>query len=436
MAPTDPQAPASGSPLSGPPGRVPLPEHADIVVVGAGITGASVAWHVASRTKRSVALLDRETVGSGSTSRSAAAFRQQFSAVQHVRMSRYSAEAYRNFPETFGVDPVFVQNGYLFLYTKESDLEGAAKRVDLQHAEGVADAAVLTPNEVDALPGMGGVFRTDHLSGATWCPSDGFLRPTEIAMAYADAARREGATIHANAPVTGMDVVDGRLSAVEVGGKHRISCDAVVVAAGWWSRFVTALAGCPIPVTAVKRYLYITPQLQSRSVEHFPLIVGDVGPYMRPESNGLMMGWDERPARPEGADDFPGPMQDEPTLTAAQDDVAPGFGRGIEDYGIEVLAELSEFVPFLAEEGGIEHVTCGYYEVTPDDKAILGEDPRVRGLFHASGFSGHGIMHAPAAGRALSDMLVGETPPFDMDGFALGPLLENRMRPDPERMVI
>ena len=156
---------ASERPASGT--RTPLPEKVDVAIVGGGIIGASIAWNLATRTDLSVALLDRETVGSGSTSRSAAAFRQQFSSVQHVRMSKYSAEAYRDFPQTFGVDPVFVQNGYLFLYTQAADLEAAAKRVDLQHREGVADAAVLAPADVEALPGMGGVFRTDHLAGAT-----------------------------------------------------------------------------------------------------------------------------------------------------------------------------------------------------------------------------------------------------------------------------
>jgi glycine/D-amino acid oxidase-like deaminating enzyme len=210
----------------------------------------------------------------------------------------------------------------------------------------------------------------------------------------------------------------------------------VVLAAGWWSRAVAERAGAPIPLVAVKRYLYVTPQLASRRVEQFPLIVGDLGPYARPEHNGLMMGWDERPARPAGSERFPAPPQDAAALEREQDALEPGYGRGIEDYGIEVLAALAEFLPWLADEGAVEHAACGYYEVTPDDKAILGEDPRVKGLFHASGFSGHGIMHAPAAGRAIADLLAGETPPFDLAGFALQPLLENRARVDPERMVI
>jgi glycine/D-amino acid oxidase-like deaminating enzyme len=404
-------------------------------VIGAGVIGTSIAWHLATRTDLRVAVLERNAVASGSTSRSAAGFRQQFSSVQHVRMSVYSAEQYRRFPETFGVDPVFVQNGYLFLYRRAKDLEDATRRLDLQHAEGVRDAVALSPAEVDRLPGLCGVFELEGLAGATWCPSDGFLLPTDIANAYADAARAAGATIHVDRGVTGLLRSKGRVAGVEVGGE-RIACDHVVLAAGWWSRFVAEAAGCPIPLTAVKRYLYVTPQFEGRRVEHFPLVVGDLGPYVRPEHNGLMMGWDDRPQRPEGSDAFPSPRQDEARLEEAQDLIEAGYGRGIEDYGIEVLAALSELLPFLAEEGSIEHAACGYYEVTPDDKAILGEDPRLPGLWHATGFSGHGIMHAPAAGRAIADLISGSPGPFDLEAFALAPLLANEPRTDPERMII
>ena len=414
----------------------PFPERADVVVVGAGVIGASVAWHLATRTRRKVLVLEKHAVSAGSTSRSAAAFRQQFSAVEHVKMSLYSGEAYRRFPDELGVEPVFHQNGYLFLYTDRTALDQAAGRVAFQQGLGVKDARVLSPAEVGRLPHLEGAVRTDHLAGATWCPSDGFLRPTEIASGYAGAAAQAGAVLRQGAEVTGIDVEGGHVRGVWVNDTWRVGCDALVLAAGWWSRAVAERAGAPIPVVAVKRYLYVTPQLDPRHVERFPLVVGDLGPYARPEHNGLMMGWDERPARPAGSERFPSPPQDVPALERDQDALEPGFGRGIEDYGIEVLAALAEFLPWLADEGAIEHAACGYYEVTPDDKAILGEDPRVRGLFHASGFSGHGIMHAPAAGRAISDLLAGERPPFDLSGFALQPLLENRPRPDPERMVI
>ena len=251
-----------------------------------------------------------------------------------------------------------------------------------------------------------------------------------------EGARRRGATLHVGARVTAFATANGRVTGVVVDGQKTIETKAVVLAAGWWSNSVASLANCPIPVVAVKRYLYVTPQFETRRVSHYPLVVCDLGAYARPESNGLLMGWDERPLRPEGADRFPPPRQDPAALEEAQDSVAPGYGRGIDEYGIEILTELARFMPWLEEEGGVQYVAGGYYEVTPDDKAILSEDPRLPGLFHASGFSGHGIMHAPASGRATADLVTGRTPPFEMDGFALAPLLENRPRPDPERMVI
>lgn len=420
-----------------PPG--PFPARADVVVVGAGVIGASVAWHLAAPrgpARRSVLLLDKGAVAAGSTSRSAAAFRQQFSSVQHVQMSLYSGAAYRRFPQELGVEPVFHENGYLFLYTEAEAFARAAERVTHQQGLGVKDVRALTPSEVDGLPGLKGVFDVGPLVGATWCPSDGFLRPSEIATGYAAGAARAGVQVKQQAEVTSIEVRDGRVQGVVVDGRHRVACDTVVLAAGWWSRAVAERAGAPIPVVAVKRYLYVTGQFSRRRVEHFPLVVGDLGPYARPEHNGLLMGWDERPERPAGSHAYPPPPQDAPSLDREQDAIEPGYGRGIDDYGVEVLAALSAYMPWLADEGGVEHATCGYYEVTPDDKAILGPDPRVQGLVHASGFSGHGIMHAPAAGRAIADLLSGAPPLFDLSAFALAPLLRGEARPDPEKMVI
>lgn len=414
----------------------PLPAHADVVVIGAGVVGAAAAWYLKEQTSLSVALLEARAVAAGSTSRSAAAFRQQFSSHAHVRMSRFSREVYERFPATFGGPPVFLQHGYLFLYEREDELEAARGRVAYQQREGVEDVRVLTPAEVDALPGLSGAFAVDAIAGATFCPSDGFLRPTEIAAGFVDGAKRRGASVHVGARVTGIVVERGAVQGVVVDQRHTVRTRAVVVAAGWWSNAVAALAGCPIPVVAVKRYLYVTPQFEGRRISHFPLVVWNLGAYARPEGNGLMMGWDERPERPEGADRFPPPRQDVAELEGAQDAIGPGFGRGIDEYGIEVLAELSGAMPWLADEGAVQYVTGGYYEVTPDDKAILAPDPRVAGLFHASGFSGHGIMHAPAAGRAVADLVLGREPAFPLEGFSLAPLLENRERPDRERMVI
>jgi len=148
---------------------------------------------------------------------------------------------------------------------------------------------------------------------------------------------------------------------------------------------------------------------------------------------GLMMGWDAKPKKPAGWDRFPAPPID---TTKLNDDIETGFGIGENDYGFEVLARMAEWIPMLGEKAGLDHATCGYYEVTPDEKAIISRDPRTGGLLHAAGFSGHGVMHAPAAGRLVADMILGRKTSVDLAAFALEPLLLNEEREDPERMVI
>src|SRR5207249_9478917 len=137
---------------------------------------------------------------------------------------------------------------------------------------------------------------------------------------------------------------------------------AVVNAAGPWANLVARLAGLEIPVVPVKRYLYFTEQLRTRDVAGLPLFVFDLEAYCRPEANGLLLGWDRRPEKPDGWRRFPPPPFDYAAMDA--DRVEPGFGIGPDDYGTEVLAEAAEHLPFLAEETGLEHVTSGYYEVS------------------------------------------------------------------------
>jgi glycine/D-amino acid oxidase-like deaminating enzyme len=207
-----------------------------------------------------------------------------------------------------------------------------------------------------------------------------------------------------------------------------------VNASGPWSNLVARTAGLAIPVVPVKRYLYFTKQFRERDVRGMPLFVMDLEAYCRPEANGLMLGWDRRPAKPEGWRRFPPPALAAEDMDA--DRIDPGFGLDADGYGMEVLAEIAGYLPFVAEETALEAVTAGYYEVSPDEKAIVDWDPRLPGLLHATGFSGHGVMHAPATGALVRALVLGEAPPVDPAPLALAPLLENRPRLDPEEVVI
>lgn len=405
-----------------------------VAVVGAGIAGCSTACHLLRlEPEAQVTILEREHIGAGSTSRSAAAFRQQWSVPAHVAFSLYSAREYEAM-ERRGRPVLFRRQGYLFLYSNPGEFRAAAERAERQRRIGVTDVVALEPGEVARCVLPGPSIRLDGLAGATWCPSDGFLDPLSVAQNFLDEARGRGARYRPGARVVELEACG---AGIEVGldGGERVRADAVVNAAGPWSRGVARAAGLDLPVRPAKRYLYFTGPVSGRDVSGWPLIVVDLGPYTRPtEGNALLMGWDERP---EPLVEYPG----DDALAAEQDAIHEGYSTGLDDYGVTVLAALAERLPFLAEETGLARVTTGYYTISPDHKAIISEDPRVPGLFHLTGFSGHGIMHGAATGLTMAELVLRRetslAPRAEIERhFGLAPLLEGRLREPVEEMVI
>jgi glycine/D-amino acid oxidase-like deaminating enzyme len=413
-----------------------LPDAVDVAIIGAGIVGGACFYELATAGKglRVVAFEQHHKLA-GSTARSAAAFRHQFSAAVNVEMSVLASRRYAEFPARMGTSEVIRRNGYCFVFRDAASLEEAARRAARQRSLGVPDVEVL---DAAATRARFPEVEADGLAGATFCRHDGFIFPDVITNAYFERGEGLGGSLRQYAPVTRIVASAGRVAGLVVtkdGREHEVRAPVVVNAAGAWGNRVAHLAGLEIPVTPVKRYLYFTRQFREpRDVRGFPLFVMGLEAYCRPESNGLMMGWDARPAKPDGWRRFPPPPFDFATMDA--DRIEPGFGTGEADYGMEVLAEIASYLPFLAEEAALESVSSGYYEVSPDEKAIVAPDPRLPGLFHATGFSGHGVMHAPATGALVRALVLGEPPPVDAAALALAPLLENQARKDPEEVVI
>ncbi len=409
----------------------PLPGSADVVIIGAGIVGGACFYELSTsgRNLRVVAFEQHHKLA-GSTARSAAAFRHQFSAAVNVAMSVLSSERYGAFPERMGSPPVIRRNGYCFASRDEAAFEQARARAGRQRALGAPDVEVLSARAaLERFPALA----ADRLAGATFCRHDGFVFPDVITNAYFERGQEVGGCLKQYAPVTGFLTEGGRIAGVRV-GEREVRAPVVINATGPWSNITARRAGLEIPVVPVKRYLYFTKQLRDRDVRGFPLFVLGLEAYVRPEANGLMLGWDRRPEKPDGWGRFPPPPFDEARMDG--DRIEPGFGLGTDDYGMEVLAEIADWLPFIAEETALEAASCGYYEVSPDEKAIVDWDPRLPGLLHATGFSGHGVMHAPATGAIVRALVLGEKPPVDQSALALGPLLRNEERPDPEEVVI
>jgi sarcosine oxidase subunit beta len=412
-------------------------ETADVVIIGAGVSGCSIAAHLVQlEPGLSVCLLDQKHVGAGSSSRSTAAFRHQWSVPAHVSFSRYSSAEYDRLAGL--AYPIqFRRNGYLFLFTDPNLLHLAAQRVSRQRDLGVEGVEVLSPEELNRRVSVGGLLDTESLVGATWGPSDGFLDPLAVAQAYLDEARKAGVRYRPDSPVTAIETSkDGSsVAGVGIGSSDSVLSSHIVNCAGIWSHAVAELAGLSLPISPAKRYLYHSHPVHDLDVSAWPMLIGDNSAHLRPsEGNTIMIAWEHRPE----------PLSQPPdaeVLWDHQDEIEPGFGTGPDGYGIEILGELSRHLPILAERVGLSRATCGWYAITPDHKAILGEDPRTQGLYHATGFSGHGVMHAAATGLTLAELILAREPTLasteDLEThFGLASLLDGRLREPVEDMVL
>lgn len=350
-----------------------------VVVIGAGIVGASIAYHLALRGCTDVIMLEKDTAEiSGSTARSAAGVRHQFSSPTNVQLSLYSIERLRHFTEEVGGYAELHQVGYLFLINDPATWDLYQRSTVMQRALG-AQVDVLTPAEAARfVPGM----HTDDLLGATYGPNDGYCDPYGIALGYLRRARDLGVRLLRETPAIGFQLQEGRVTAVETAAGP-IGCEFVVNAAGPWAGEVAALAGLAVPVRPYRRNIYMTTAVP-QPLRQIPFVF-DVGSgfYMRNEGEGMLMGLANAA---------------EPSSYNTQVDWA-WLNTTLE-------AGLGRF-PILETVGLVEQQCwAGLYEVTPDANPILGRHPQLPNYLDASGFSGHGIMHAPATGLLIAEEIL------------------------------
>ncbi|MBL8987427.1 MAG: FAD-binding oxidoreductase [Gemmatimonadetes bacterium] len=360
-----------------------------VVIIGGGIVGASIACHLALRGHRDVTILERaNSPATGSTARSAAGVRHQFNTAVNIQLSKYSIERLVHFEEEIGGHPELHQVGYLLLVTDPAAWERYQAQVALQRSLGVP-TEILGPAEIERLvPGT----RTDDVLGATFCHLDGYCDPYGVAMGYLDRARALGVTIRTSAPVTAIrrqgDVVAGVDTPI-----GRFDCDVLVNAAGPWAGAVGALAGLEIPVLPYRRSIYMTeefPGLPDGMPFTFDVMSGF---YIRKEGRGLLLG-----------------------LTNPNEPSSERIDVDWEWLETVLEAGMSRFP--LLEDARLAEKKCwaGLYEITPDHMPILGRHPDLTNYVDASGFSGHGVMHAPATGLLMAEeILDGRAASIDVD---------------------
>jgi glycine/D-amino acid oxidase-like deaminating enzyme len=354
---------------------------ADVVVIGGGIVGASVAWHLAARGCSDVLVLERAAEpGLGSTGRATGGFRAQFGSEVNVRLSLLAREKLLRFGDEVGADPGYRPHGYLFLADRPETLDllralqATQRRAGLHEARGVDAAQAREINPAVRADVLGGVF----------CPTDGFIRPLEILRGYVEGARRFGVRFEHGAPVVGMRRDgDGRVAAVQTPGGE-VAAGVVVDAAGAWAGEVARMAGVEIPVRPLRRQVALTRPFAGLP-EEMPLTVFvDSGLQLRVRDGRALLLWGDGPPT---ADPF------DTTFDAGW--LPTALGHAHHD------------VPCL-REATIDPEECwaGLYEMSPDRHALLGRAPGVENLFLANGSSGHGVMHSPALGHLLAEIIL------------------------------
>jgi sarcosine oxidase, subunit beta len=364
-----------------------LKSSAEVAIVGGGIMGASTAYHLAARGCTDVVVLEAgEMFGLGSTGLNAGGVRHQFSTAVNIALSQLSFGMMERFAEEMGQEIGLRRCGYLFLFDDERDLEQFVINVELQNSKGVP-SRIVGRGEIAALAPE---LNLDGIIGGSWCPLDGLVDPHGLLQGYIANARRLGAALHTGARVTAIESRGGRVSRV-VTSAGDVDTRNVVIAAGPWSGEVGAMAGIELPVVPVRRQIAVTDAIDGLRPD-FPFIIDFARSlYFHREGRGILTGKSN---------------PDEPA----------GFDTNVDEgWRLRHLEEAMDRLPLLAD-AGIAAEWAGLYEVTPDDQPILGRLPQVDGLYSCAGFSGHGLMHGPAAGLVLAEeILDGRAHSVDID---------------------
>jgi sarcosine oxidase, subunit beta len=367
---------------------------AAVAVVGGGVMGASVAYHLAARGRGDVVVLDRAGApGAGSTGRATGGFRAQFGTAINVRLSLLAREKLLRFEEETGVNPGYAPHGYLWLAANARELAALAAAREVQHAEGLREAVEVPPQEIARL---NPAIRLDGVIGGAFCPSDGFIRPLAILEGYLAAAARRGVRMKWGVEVRGMRRGrGGGIAALETSAGS-LAVGAVVNAAGPWAAGIAAMAGVELPVTPLRRQITVTAPCD-RLPADMPMTiwVGD-GFHLRVRDGRVLL---LRPTP--GASGRP-----------FDDCVDPAWVD-------EVVAMAHARVPALCPVA-IDRAACtaGLYEMSPDKHAVLGAAPGCPNLYLINGSSGHGVMHAPALGQLLAEIMCdGRAAALDVSGL-------------------
>jgi glycine/D-amino acid oxidase-like deaminating enzyme len=363
-------------------------ETADIVIIGAGIVGCSVAYHLALLGSPKVVVVEKDLICSGSTGKSAGGIRQQFATEVNIKLSLESLKMFRRMPDELGIDPGFRQVGYLFMASTSAELDLFRKNVEIQRRYGIPVRIISTDEIRQIVP----YVRVDDILGGAYCPTDGYAAPYEVTMGYATAARRLGVKIHEQRPVTRIHRSNDRVVGVET-VQGPIQARVVLNAAGAAAGLVGEMAGVDVPVKPYRRQLFTTLPLPAFATEPPLTIDYHRNWYFRGEMGGCL---------------FSGPKDEEST-----------FNTNVDwEHVAESVDKAVSRVPLLAE-AEIHRGWAGLYEISPDNNAVFGAVPGLAGFYVASGHSGHGFMHGPITGKLMAELILSGKTSIDISPLSI-----------------
>jgi glycine cleavage system aminomethyltransferase T/glycine/D-amino acid oxidase-like deaminating enzyme len=372
-----------------------LPSSAKIVIVGGGIIGCSVAYHLGKMGLTDVLLLEQGKLTSGSTWHAAGLVGQLRTSANITQLLGYSVELYDRLEQETGLATGWKRNGGLRLACTPERWTEVRRQATTATSFGL-EMHLLTPKEAQELWPL---MQVDDVVGAAFLPTDGQASPSDITMSLARGARNAGVIIREGVRVTGVEVEDGRVRAVAT-DEGRIACDKLVICAGQWSRELGRMAGVNIPLVSVQHQYLITDRIEGVTPNLPTLRDPDRLTYWKEEVGGLVMGGYEPNPKPWAMDGLPDRFE----FQLLEDDLEH----------FEPLLELAAGRVPAMQSAGIKEFINGPESFTPDGNFILGEAPEVRGVFVGAGFNAFGIASAGGAGMVLAEWVVKGEPPYDL----------------------
>jgi sarcosine oxidase, subunit beta len=361
-----------------------LPEAADVVIVGGGVIGTSIAFHLAEAGVERVLLLERNELGSGSTSKAAGGVRANFSDELNIALGARSLEAFARFGERPGQEIDLHRVGYLFLLETADQLELFRESTRLQNAAGQPTRMI----DVDEAVQLAPIISPDGLAGACFSPADGHCTPESVVLGYVTAARRLGATLITGCDVIGIEAYGNHISGVRT-SRGDVRTSTVICAAGAWSADLAVHIGVDLPVTPLRRQIVVTEPIPDLPA-NLPMTIDFASTfYFHREGPGLLVG-----------------MSDP--------DEQPGFHLNRTDEWLPRLTEVMERRAPSLLDVGLTGGWAGLYEVTPDHNALIGEVDGISRFLYATGFSGHGFLQGPAIGEIVRDLYLSRQPFVDI----------------------